>query len=49
MLKTAKKHLYPDYLTVSYTTLLKKIKLRKGNGGWGDQRDHMLCMGMTLR
>ncbi|KAF2885693.1 hypothetical protein ILUMI_20466 [Ignelater luminosus] len=49
VLKSAKKHLYPDYLTLTYTTLLKKTKLRKGNGGWGDRRDHMLCMGMTLR
>lgn len=49
VLKTAKRHLYPDRLSISYTTLLKKTKLRKGNGGWGDRRDHMLCMGMTLR
>ncbi|XP_019880285.1 alpha-1,6-mannosyl-glycoprotein 2-beta-N-acetylglucosaminyltransferase isoform X2 [Aethina tumida] len=49
VLKTAKKHLYPDYLTLTYTTLLKKAKLRKGNGGWGDHRDHKLCMSMTIR
>jgi alpha-1,6-mannosyl-glycoprotein beta-1,2-N-acetylglucosaminyltransferase len=41
--------LYPNYLTLTYTTLLKKTKLRKGNGGWGDRRDHKLCMSMTLR
>ncbi|XP_065165556.1 alpha-1,6-mannosyl-glycoprotein 2-beta-N-acetylglucosaminyltransferase isoform X1 [Atheta coriaria] len=49
VLKVAKRHLYPDYLTQTYVTPMKKTKLRKGNGGWGDRRDHMLCMGMTLR
>ncbi|XP_044257044.1 alpha-1,6-mannosyl-glycoprotein 2-beta-N-acetylglucosaminyltransferase isoform X4 [Tribolium madens] len=49
VLNTAKRHLYPNYLTLTYTTLLKKTKLRKGNGGWGDRRDHKLCMSMTLR
>ncbi|KAJ3639533.1 hypothetical protein Zmor_002888 [Zophobas morio] len=49
VLNTAKRHLYPSYLTLTYTTLLKKTKLRKGNGGWGDRRDHKLCMSMTLR
>lgn len=49
ILKQARKYLYPEYLTLTYITPLKKIKLRKGNGGWGDRRDHLLCMGMTLR
>ncbi|XP_017777128.1 PREDICTED: alpha-1,6-mannosyl-glycoprotein 2-beta-N-acetylglucosaminyltransferase isoform X2 [Nicrophorus vespilloides] len=49
VLKSAKRHLYPDYMTLTYVTPLKKQKIRKGNGGWGDRRDHMLCMGMTLR
>ncbi|KAJ8926888.1 hypothetical protein NQ314_020739 [Rhamnusium bicolor] len=49
VLKSAKRHLYPDYLILTYTTILKKTKLRKGNGGWGDRRDHKLCMGMTIR
>lgn len=48
LLKSARKHMYPSYLTLTYATLLKKTKLRKGNGGWGDHRDHMLCIGMTL-
>lgn len=48
VLKTAKKHLYPDYFTIIYATLLKKTKLRKGNGGWGDRRDHKLCLSMTI-
>ncbi|XP_018566686.1 alpha-1,6-mannosyl-glycoprotein 2-beta-N-acetylglucosaminyltransferase isoform X2 [Anoplophora glabripennis] len=49
VLKSAKRHLYPDNLILTYTTILKKTKLRKGNGGWGDRRDHKLCMGMTIR
>lgn len=48
VLKSAKKHLYPDYLILTYATILKKNKLRKGNGGWGDHRDHKLCMSMTI-
>ncbi|CAG9759284.1 unnamed protein product [Ceutorhynchus assimilis] len=49
VLKSAKKHLFPDYLILTYATVLKKNKLRKGNGGWGDHRDHKLCMSMTIR
>ncbi|KAJ8983320.1 hypothetical protein NQ317_010859 [Molorchus minor] len=49
VLKSAKRHLYPDYLILTYTTILKKTKLHKGNGGWGDRRDHKLCMGITIR
>ncbi|XP_018332311.1 alpha-1,6-mannosyl-glycoprotein 2-beta-N-acetylglucosaminyltransferase isoform X2 [Agrilus planipennis] len=49
VLKSAKKYLYPSYLTLSYTTVLKKAKLRKGNGGWGDKRDHILCLAMALK
>ncbi|KAG5899452.1 hypothetical protein JTB14_015305 [Gonioctena quinquepunctata] len=48
VLKSAKRHLYPDYLISTYSTMLKKTKLRKGNGGWGDRRDHKLCIGMTI-
>jgi hypothetical protein len=33
---------------VSKTVPRKKIKLKKGNGGWGDKRDHALCLNMTL-
>lgn len=47
VLKVAKKHLYPSYLTLTFTTSNKKQKLRKGNGGWGDHRDHMLCINVT--
>ncbi|KAK9723180.1 N-acetylglucosaminyltransferase II (MGAT2) [Popillia japonica] len=49
VLKSAQKHLYPSYLTLTYVSPLKKTKIRKGNGGWGDRRDHMLCIGMTMR
>ncbi|XP_056645319.1 alpha-1,6-mannosyl-glycoprotein 2-beta-N-acetylglucosaminyltransferase [Diorhabda sublineata] len=48
ILKSVKRHLYPDYLILTYSTVLKKTKLRKGNGGWGDRRDHKLCIGMTI-
>ena len=30
------------------TTLRKKIKEKKPNGGWGDKRDHALCLNFTL-
>nr|XP_023022270.1 alpha-1,6-mannosyl-glycoprotein 2-beta-N-acetylglucosaminyltransferase-like [Leptinotarsa decemlineata] len=48
VLKSAKRHLYPDNLILTYSTVLKKTKLLKGNGGWGDRRDHKLCIGMTI-
>ncbi|XP_063242618.1 alpha-1,6-mannosyl-glycoprotein 2-beta-N-acetylglucosaminyltransferase-like isoform X1 [Bacillus rossius redtenbacheri] len=47
VLKHAAKHLFPSYLTVTVTNTSKKQKLRKGNGGWGDLRDHQLCVNMT--
>nr|CAD7399341.1 unnamed protein product [Timema cristinae] len=47
VLKYANKHLYPSYLTLTVTNINKKQKLRKGNGGWGDIRDHQLCVNMT--
>ncbi|XP_034487100.1 alpha-1,6-mannosyl-glycoprotein 2-beta-N-acetylglucosaminyltransferase isoform X2 [Drosophila innubila] len=40
--------LFPRSLMMTVPSLLKKSKLRKGNGGWGDLRDHELCMNMTL-
>lgn len=49
VLKAAKRHLFPDKLILTFSTTLKKTKLRKGNGGWGDKRDHKLCLGMTIR
>lgn len=40
--------LFPRSLTLTVPSLMKKSKLRKGNGGWGDLRDHELCLNMTL-
>ncbi|XP_023036388.1 alpha-1,6-mannosyl-glycoprotein 2-beta-N-acetylglucosaminyltransferase isoform X4 [Drosophila willistoni] len=40
--------LFPRSLTLTVPSLVKKSKLRKGNGGWGDLRDHELCLNMTL-
>lgn len=39
--------LFPKSLTLTVASVLKKTKLRKGNGGWGDRRDHLLCQNMT--
>jgi len=38
--------LFPDRLRYEPRTG-KKIKLKKGNGGWGDVRDHQLCLNFT--
>lgn len=35
-------------LTMVESAVKKKVKLKKGNGGWGDKRDHSLCLNMTL-
>lgn len=35
--------LFPDVLTVELRRG-KKMRLKKGNGGWGDPRDRQLCM-----
>lgn len=48
VLKSAKKHLFPSQLTLTNAAIAKKTKLRKGNGGWGDVRDHQLCLNITL-
>ncbi|XP_064551278.1 alpha-1,6-mannosyl-glycoprotein 2-beta-N-acetylglucosaminyltransferase isoform X2 [Drosophila montana] len=40
--------LFPRSLMMTVPSLIKKSKLRKGNGGWGDLRDHELCLNMTL-
>jgi len=47
ILKTAKTFLFPTRLSVGRAALKKKVKLKKGNGGWGDKRDHALCNNMT--
>lgn len=40
--------LYPRNLMLTVASVVKKQKIRKGNGGWGDRRDHLLCLNMTL-
>ncbi|XP_014482116.1 PREDICTED: alpha-1,6-mannosyl-glycoprotein 2-beta-N-acetylglucosaminyltransferase isoform X2 [Dinoponera quadriceps] len=48
VLKAARNHLFPSQLTLTIAGTAKKTKLRKGNGGWGDVRDHQLCWNMTV-
>ncbi|XP_076242139.1 alpha-1,6-mannosyl-glycoprotein 2-beta-N-acetylglucosaminyltransferase isoform X2 [Calliopsis andreniformis] len=48
VLKTARNHLFPTQLTLTVAGTAKKTKLRKGNGGWGDIRDHRLCWNITV-
>nr|XP_031847454.1 alpha-1,6-mannosyl-glycoprotein 2-beta-N-acetylglucosaminyltransferase [Nomia melanderi]XP_031847455.1 alpha-1,6-mannosyl-glycoprotein 2-beta-N-acetylglucosaminyltransferase [Nomia melanderi]XP_031847456.1 alpha-1,6-mannosyl-glycoprotein 2-beta-N-acetylglucosaminyltransferase [Nomia melanderi] len=48
VLKAAQQHLFPTQLTLTVAGTAKKAKLRKGNGGWGDVRDHRLCWNMTV-
>lgn len=40
--------LYPKNLMLTVASVIKKQKIRKGNGGWGDRRDVLLCLNMTL-
>jgi len=47
ILKTANTYLFPPKLSIVKTGLKKKVKLKKGNGGWGDKRDNELCMNIT--
>lgn len=42
------RQLYPKSISLMVASVIKKTKLRKGNGGWGDQRDHQLCFNITL-
>ncbi|XP_076631603.1 alpha-1,6-mannosyl-glycoprotein 2-beta-N-acetylglucosaminyltransferase isoform X1 [Colletes latitarsis] len=48
VLKAAQDHLFPTRLTLTVAGTAKKTKLRKGNGGWGDVRDHRLCWNITV-
>uniref|UniRef100_A0A182FAE1 Alpha-1,6-mannosyl-glycoprotein 2-beta-N-acetylglucosaminyltransferase n=1 Tax=Anopheles albimanus TaxID=7167 RepID=A0A182FAE1_ANOAL len=50
VLKVARssQQLFPRSLSLTQTSVIKKTNLRKGNGGWGDQRDHMLCLNITF-
>lgn len=46
------KQLFPRNLvkisSISVATLIKRSKLRKGNGGWGDRRDQQHCLNMSI-
>lgn len=48
LLSSVCKYLFPEKLEVSYAPVKKKV-LRKGNGGWGDIRDHELCLRIVNR
>ncbi|XP_050084146.1 alpha-1,6-mannosyl-glycoprotein 2-beta-N-acetylglucosaminyltransferase isoform X1 [Anopheles aquasalis] len=50
VLKVARssQQLFPRSLSLTQTSVIKKTNLRKGNGGWGDQRDHLLCLNITF-
>ncbi|CAL1679707.1 unnamed protein product [Lasius platythorax] len=48
VLKAARSHLFPSQLTLTIAGTAKKTKLRKGNGGWGDVRDHQLCWNISV-
>ncbi|XP_026816319.1 alpha-1,6-mannosyl-glycoprotein 2-beta-N-acetylglucosaminyltransferase isoform X1 [Rhopalosiphum maidis] len=48
LLSSVYKYLFPEKLEVTYAPIKKKV-LRKGNGGWGDVRDHELCLRMVNR
>ncbi|XP_055679499.1 alpha-1,6-mannosyl-glycoprotein 2-beta-N-acetylglucosaminyltransferase isoform X2 [Lutzomyia longipalpis] len=45
---TKASQLFPKTITLTVASVVQKTKLRKGNGGWGDKRDHILCLNMTL-
>lgn len=48
ILSRAEGFLYPKELLVSRVVQRKrKVKQPKGNGGWGDFRDHSLCLKMS--
>ncbi|KAL0269763.1 UNVERIFIED_CONTAM: hypothetical protein PYX00_007389 [Menopon gallinae] len=47
VLKFAKKHLFPSRIILVYTINSKKQKIRRGNGGWSDIRDHQLCLNIS--
>jgi len=48
IINSAKNYLFPDKLQFTMTSLRKKPKEKKPNGGWGDKRDYELCMNFTL-
>eukprot|EP00088_Acartia_fossae_P004770 TRINITY_DN12067_c0_g1_i4.p1 TRINITY_DN12067_c0_g1~~TRINITY_DN12067_c0_g1_i4.p1 ORF type:complete len:517 (-),score=99.95 TRINITY_DN12067_c0_g1_i4:174-1724(-) len=44
---SAKKYFFPESLRVSTRMPRRKLKLKKSNGGWGDLRDHQLCLNFS--
>lgn len=47
IIKAASQYFFPESLTVIENKPRKKVKLKKGNGGWGDRRDHQLCLNIS--
>ena len=48
ILSRAEGFLYPKDLVATRAVQKKrKLKLPKGNGGWGDKRDHELCLKLS--
>jgi len=47
IIDSAKKFFFPDSLRVSVRVPRRKLKLKKSNGGWGDNRDHQLCLNFS--
>nr|XP_018902859.1 PREDICTED: alpha-1,6-mannosyl-glycoprotein 2-beta-N-acetylglucosaminyltransferase-like isoform X1 [Bemisia tabaci] len=45
-LRLASKNFYPKHLTIKKTKKWRPSSI--GNGGWGDIRDHELCLNMTI-
>ena len=49
ILDNAKSYLYPSNVVVTQKVVpYKQQKYFKANGGWGDPRDHTLCMNMSI-
>ena len=45
--KIYEKYLFPKQM-VLYKRVHKSFSMPKPNGGWGDPRDHQLCLNQTL-
>jgi len=49
IIQSSKTYMFPESLQFVKTTLRKKLKEKKPNGGWGDKRDHNLCLNFTMK
>ncbi len=47
ILSGAAKYLFPKSVITKNLPLRKKLKVPRGNGGWGDIRDKTLCLSMA--